>query len=214
MQESVAANLERLFAHCPAIRVSVDATDPHALNVAYPAAFSQDYLRPEVRLEIGPLASWVPSDRHVIQPYAADMFPEVFEEPACPVVAISAERTFWEKATILHQEAHRAGVMPSRHSRHYYDTYKLAESPVRRRALDNSQLLRQVVEFKQRFYPCSWALYEEAKPGTFRLVPDTGRHSALRRDYRDMEMMIFGETPKFDTVIHTLQRLEEEINGR
>jgi hypothetical protein len=206
-------NLQRLFANCPEIRVSVDTTDPNALNVAYPAAFSEDYLRPEVRLEIGPLASWVPSNRHVIQPYAADAFPKVFEDPACPVVAITAERTFWEKATILHQEAHRAGVMPSRHSRHYYDMFKLATSSIRRRALEDLELLRQVVEFKQRFYPSGWARYEDAKPGTFRLIPDAGRHSALRRDYRDMEMMIFGETPKFDTVIDSLKELEDEING-
>ena len=206
--------LQRLFSNCAEIQVSVDTTDPQALNVAYPAAFSQDYLRPEVRLEIGPLASWVPSGRHVIQPYAAETFPTVFEEPNCPVVAIAAERTFWEKATILHQEAHRPGVMPSRHSRHYYDTFKLAESPIRQRAIEDSKLLRQVVEFKQRFYPCRWARYEDAKPGTFRLVPDAERHSVLRRDYREMEMMIFGETPKFATVIDALQGLEDQINGR
>ena len=210
---TLAPNLQSLFANCPDIRVSVDTTDPNALNVAYPAAFSQDYLRPEVRLEIGPLASWVPSNRHVIQPYAADAFPGVFEDPACPVVAITAERTFWEKATILHQEAHRADVMPSRHSRHYYDMFKLATSSIRRRALEDLELLRQVVEFKQRFYPSGWARYEDAKPGTFCLVPDAGRHSALRRDYREMEMMIFGETPKFDTVIAALKELEDEING-
>lgn len=207
------SNLQKLFSHCPGIRVSVDTTDPHALNVAYPAAFSQDYLRPVVRLEIGPLASWVPSNRHVVHPYAADAFPEVFEEPACPVVAIAAERTFWEKATILHQEAHRTGVIPPRHSRHYYDMFKLSANPVRGRAIEDSELLRQVVEFKQRFYPCGWARYEDAKPGTFRLVPDAGHRSALRRDYRDMGMMIFGESPKLDRVLDTLQQLEDEING-
>ena len=206
-------NLQRLFSNCPEIRVAVDTTDPNALNVAYPAAFSEDDLRPEVRLEIGPLASWVPSNRHVIHPYAADAFPKVFEDPACPVVAITAERTFWEKATILHQEAHRAGVMPSRHSRHYYDIFKLATSSIRRRGLEGLELLRQVVEFKQRFYPSGWARYQDAKPGTFRLIPDAGRHSALRRDYREMEMMIFGETPKFDTVMDSLKELEDEING-
>jgi hypothetical protein len=98
-----------------------------------PASFSEAYLHPKVLLEIGPLASWVPSARHTIQPYAAEVFPKVFIEPACQVVAISAERTFWEKATILHQQAHRTGAMPSRYSRHYYDFYKLASSPVRQR---------------------------------------------------------------------------------
>lgn len=99
-------------------------------------------MRPEVRLEIGPLASWVPSDRHTIQPYAAQAYPGAFDDSACPVVAISAERTFWEKATILHQQAHRAGTMPPRYSRHYYDMYKLAHSAVKAAALRDQALLR------------------------------------------------------------------------
>jgi hypothetical protein len=84
------------------LTATVDRTDPHVINIHYPAAFSEAYIRPEVRLEIGPLASWVPSAAHVIRPYAYDAFPAVFENPACPVIAIAAERTFWEKATILH----------------------------------------------------------------------------------------------------------------
>ncbi len=39
---------------------SIDAKDPFVINVKYPAAYSDEYLRPEVRLEIGPLASWLP----------------------------------------------------------------------------------------------------------------------------------------------------------
>lgn len=31
--------------------------DPHLININYPAAFPDEYHRPEVRLEIGPLAS-------------------------------------------------------------------------------------------------------------------------------------------------------------
>ncbi len=64
-------------------------------------------------------------------------FPKLFELPECPVVAITAERTFWEKATILHQQAHRAGSMPAGYSRHYYDLHRLAESHVGASALDD-----------------------------------------------------------------------------
>jgi len=106
------------------LSATVDPDDPHTVNIRYPAAFAETYIRPEVRLEIGPLSSWVPSARHVIRPYAFDVVPEVFENPACEVVAIAAERTFWEKATILHQEAHRKTQIPQRYSRHYYDLYK------------------------------------------------------------------------------------------
>lgn len=205
--------LERVFAACPRVGSSADADDPQAVNVSYPAAFSEDYLRPEVRLEIGPLASWVPSDRQIIQPYSARAFPGVFDEPDCQVVAISAERTFWEKATILHQQAHRTNAMPSRYSRHYYDMCKLADSEIKNAALANSALLQDVVTFKQRFYPSQWAHYEDAKPGTFKLVPVEARVAELRRDYRDMAIMIFGGVPAFDDIMDTLRRLEDEING-
>jgi len=160
--------LEDVFAACPEVGAVVDADDPQAVNVSYPTAFSEDYLRPEVRLEIGPLASWVPSDRHTIQPYSAQDFPRVFEDPECPVVAISAERTFWEKATILHQQAHRTSAMPPRYSRHYYDMCMLARSGIKDAALANLQLLQDVVAFKQRFYPSRWARYEEGRSSSSR----------------------------------------------
>jgi hypothetical protein len=202
------------FAVCPKVTAAVDPRDAQAVEVAYPAVLSETYLRPTVRLEIGPLASWVPSAPHVIQPYAADVFPEVFAEPTCPVVAIAAERTFWEKATILHQQAHRIDVMPPRYSRHYYDLHQLAHSPVKDAALHDWELLKDVVAFKQRFYPCGWANYEHARPGTFKLKPDPQQRRDLERDYDGMRMMIFGEVPPFARIIETLAGLEEEINHR
>jgi len=205
--------LGRVFAACPQVRGVVDPDDAQAVNVAYPAAFSEDYLRPEVRLEIGPLASWIPSDRHIIQPYAAQAYPGVFDESVCMVMAISAERTFWEKATILHQQSHRASPMPPRYSRHYYDMYKLAGSSIKDAALVDSALLQDVVAFKQRFYPSRWARYEDAKPGTFKLIPAAERIIELQRDYRDMQMMIFGDVPMFDDITDTLRHLEGEINA-
>ncbi|MDX2201027.1 MAG: nucleotidyl transferase AbiEii/AbiGii toxin family protein [Phycisphaerae bacterium] len=208
------ADLAALFRVCPGVVPLLDPDDPHAVNVTYPAAFSEAYLRPVVRLEIGPLASWIPSHPYSIRPYAADEFPALFENPNCPVVAIDAERTFWEKATILHQQAHRLDAMPLRYSRHYYDMHRLALSPVRNKAVRDLTLLADVVEFKQRFYPSSWARYEDARPGTLRLVPPDDRLKELRHDYRDMRQMLFGDVPEFDQVIETLRALEAELNRR
>ncbi len=210
--ERLCPDLAALLAACPGVRLSPDPDDRHAVDVVYPASCSESYLRPTVRLEIGPLASWVPSHPHTIRPYAADEFPGVFEQPDCPVVALDAERTFWEKATILHQQAHRRDAMPPRYSRHYYDMHRLALSPVRRAAMRDPGLLADVVEFKSRFYPSAWARYEDAKPRTLRLVPAAERLAELRRDYRDTLPMLFGEPPEFDRVIATLRDLETEVN--
>ena len=179
----------------------------------YPAAFEAGYIRPAVRLEIGPLASWVPSSSHSIKAYAAQAFPEAFAHPVFEVIAIDAERTFWEKATILHQEAHRPGVIPARYSRHYYDLYKLSESPIRKTALANLNLLTSVVEFKERFYYSSWARYDLAVPGSFRLGAPDSQLPALERDYRAMRDMFFRDPPDFAVILAGLMALEQEING-
>jgi predicted nucleotidyltransferase component of viral defense system len=211
--ETLCPQLEKQFNRCQEVRAIVDTQERQTVNVQYPAAFSLDYLLPEVRLEIGPLASYVPHDSFTIRPYAAEAFPDVFDNPDCSIVAIKVERTFWEKATILHQQAHRTGQMPSRYSRHYYDMYKLAMSVFKDDALADLSLLEDVVRFKERFYPCVWARYGEAKPGAFRLIPKVEHLPPLRRDYNDMAEMIFGEIPDFDQILETLGQLENEING-
>lgn len=199
----------------PVCRCNLDTKDPHVLNLQYPAAFSDQYLRPEVRLEIGPLASWLPFDEYIIRPYAAEAFPAVFDRSECRVKAIKAERTFWEKATILHQEAHRPQdkVQAPRYSRHYYDLAKMYSSSTKDTALENISLLEDVVEFKNRFYPCGWAKYDLAKPGTLRLVPPDYVLKAVKSDYREMRAMIFGDYPTIEVIMAQLQALEDEING-
>lgn len=193
----------------------LEGGDPHVVKIGYPGAFPDAYLRPEVRLEIGPLASWVPYEQKEVGSYAAEAFPRVFARRICTVNVIKAERTFWEKATILHQEAHRAAdkPQPSRYSRHYYDLARMAESPVKDAALADMTMLAAVAEFKQRFYPCAWAHYELAKPGTLRLVPEGTVLAAVRADYRAMASMMFGKVLEFDEIMATLQRLQDEING-
>jgi len=199
----------------PICRCELATDDPHALNVIYPAAFSDAYLRPEVRLEIGPLAAWLPYDRYQIRPYAAEVFPHLFKQPECAVQAIRAERTFWEKATILHHEAHRPATssLPLRYSRHYYDLAMMANSPVKKSALEDIALLKDVVEFKQRFYSRGWARYDLAKQGTFRLLPAGETLAVVERDYMMMRNMIFGRYPSFSEIMESLRMLEEEINA-
>jgi hypothetical protein len=190
------------------------AEDGFSINVRYPNAFDDSYLRPEILLEIGPLASWLPSDSFEISSFAAQKFPQVFEKTKCSVNTIVAKRTFWEKATILHHEANRPeeSSMPTRYSRHYYDLAMMAQSEVKNEALADLNLLQNVVEFKQKFYPRSWAKYEEAVPGTLKLLPPEFRLDSLEKDYKAMQNMIFDKYISFDEIIGILGNLEKEIN--
>jgi hypothetical protein len=186
------------------------------INIRYPSGFADAYLRPEIRLEIGPLAQWIPNAWYPVVPYAAEAFPDLFTEPSCEVRAIKAERTFWEKATILHQEAHRpeGSPFPARYSRHYYDLSMMAaDQNVRQQALDARDLLDSVVAFKTKFYPRGWARYDLAKVGTLQLMPPELNMGALRSDYAAMREMVFGRYPDFEEVMAALKSLQAEING-
>jgi len=132
----------------PFCACKIDDDNPFNINISYPATFKDEYLRNEILLEIGPLASWLPYASFSISPYVVDVFPSLFDQLSCQVNTILAKRTFWEKATILHQEVNRSKEkpLPSRYSRHYYDLVIMAEADVRNEALSDLELLKQVVE--------------------------------------------------------------------
>jgi hypothetical protein len=195
-------------------------TDPHThspvllfhYSSSQPAGF--DYLKRAVKLEFGSLTDQQPAGRHGVRPWIADVVPEAFSDWRCQVVALEVERSFWEKATILHTEYHRpAGKpMPDRFSRHYADTAALARHPTAGRAIDQHDLRDRVVAWKEQFFGNSWANYDQARPRTFRLVPPEARLPALRRDYQAMRDMYLSEPASFDDVLATLADLEKRIN--
>lgn len=177
-----------------------------------PAGF--EYLSRSVKLEFGSLTDQQPVGRHLIRPWVAEVLPDAFPDWRCEVVALEMERTFWEKATILHTEYHRPTDKPTpdRFSRHYADTAALAKHPAAKSALDRHDIRNRVVEWKSQFFGSSWANYENAKPGTFRLVPPAERLPSLRRDYQAMRDMYLTEPFSFDEILATLSDLEDRIN--
>jgi Nucleotidyl transferase AbiEii toxin, Type IV TA system len=174
-----------------------------------------DYLRRSVKLEFGSLTDQRPAGRHSIRPWVTEVLPDAFADWHCEVIALEVERSFWEKATILHAEYHRPAEkpMPDRFSRHYADTAALARHPAAKSALEQHDLRDRVVEWKSRFFGSSWANYGQAKPGSFRLVPPAERQLALRRDYQAMRDMYLTEPASFDDILATLADLENRINN-
>ena len=177
-----------------------------------PSGFS--YLKRSVKLEFGSLPDQHPAGRHAVRPWLAEALPVAFTDWKCEVVALEVERSFWEKATILHTEYHRPAQKPApdRVSRHYADTAALAQNPAASKSVDQHELRERVVGWKKRFFGSSWANYDEAKPGTFRLVPPPARLAALKRDYQAMRDMYLTEPASFDDVLATLEELENKIN--
>lgn len=177
-----------------------------------PAGF--EYLQRSVKLEFGSLTEQQPVGTHTIRPWLAEILPGAFPDWRCEVVALELERSFWEKATILHAEYHRPSdkATPDRFSRHYADTAALTKHPAANDAIHQHELRDRVVKWKTRFFGSSWANYAEAKPGTFRLVPPPSRQPPLRRDYEAMRDMYLTEPANFDEILATLAAMENRIN--
>lgn len=191
------------------------ASQSPVLLFPYPRAVPPGpYIPPLVKLEFGSLTDQRPIGTHVITPFIAKLAPDAFEDFHAEVVALEIERTFWEKATILHAEYHRPVARPfrDRFARHYADFAALWKHPGGRAAATRLDLLERVRIHKSRFFTSSWARYETAVPGTLRLVPPDARLAELRRDYAAMEPMFLSPPPNFDTVLATLCEAENVIN--
>lgn len=194
--------------------IYIDEKDKQTVIFAYPHLFLNTATLQVIRLEIGALAAWTPARIAQIEPYAAAYYPKVFEQKDTSILTVAPERTFWEKATILHHEANRpeSSDMPQRYSRHYYDLYRMSMTSVKDAAFAQVYLLKTVVNFKMKFYPRAWAKYQEAIPGTLKLTPPEFRYEALAADYDAMRDMLYGDIPSFETVMDKISKLEDEIN--
>lgn len=183
----------------------------------YPSAQLEGfaYIRRAIKLELGSLTDQQPVGRHPIRPLIADHFPSAFEGWRCQVTALELARTFWEKATILHAEHYRPAEssLPERYARHYADMARLFEHPRGTEFLRDSALCNRVVEWKSRLFARSWARYDLARRGSFRLTPAVGRRAALAADYAQMLPMFFSQPQPFDELLDTLAKAEETLNA-
>ena len=224
LQASFAARLGAA-AGDPGWTLEPDPSEMGTLLFTYPSpqklTAGSVYIRPQIKLEMGSGSDPFPVGRHPVRSYAAETFPEAFGDPEVTVTALEAERTFWEKATLLHAECHRPLGKPtparlSRHlydlSRHLYDLMRLSLSPIGEKALLDQTLRERVVLHKSTYFASNWANYGTARPGTFRLVPSGERVSELRQDYTRMRDMIFAHVPTFEEILGTIQTLEGRIN--
>lgn len=198
-------------------RLFCDPEDPDAQTVLfeYPGSTSKiGYIRPLVKIELGARSEHWPVSVHKIQSYTREALGEKIHEPEIRVRVLNAERTFWEKATILHQYAHLPGhkKLPPRLSRHFYDFFCLLNSRIKERAIAESSLLERVATHKSLYFASGWASYKTARKKTLKLVPSNRILKDLEKDYGQMEAMLFGKIPEWNLILEAIEKFEKEFN--
>ena len=182
----------------------------------YPQSVSDtiSYIPKVVKIEFGSLTDQRPVGARRIAPLVAELGADLFEDFSANVVALEIERTFWEKATILHAEYHRPQEKPmrDRFSRHYSDFAALWRHPGGQSAHTDIDLLERVVLHKSRFFASGWAKYDLAIPGSLRLTPPDYRMTELKADYEKMTDMFLSPPPPFESILTTVREAEAAIN--
>jgi hypothetical protein len=198
--------------------LTLDDSDPDAqsLSFEYPSITPPGgYIRPIVKIEIGARSEhWPVSDRK-LRSYASETLKEKIHNDQTSVRVLNAERTFWEKATILHRLAHlpEGKSLPARNSRHFYDFVQLLNSPIKDSALKDISLLERVANHNEIYFPSTWASYKTARQGTLKLSPIERILEGLARDYEQMEAMFYRtERPQWGLILKTIKEFERKFN--
>ena len=157
LEPAIVDHLGRRSAGASWLRYEDDAVARSpVVHFEYPTASVAgfDYLRREVKLELGSLTDQRPTEQHAVRPWVVDDFPAAFPDWPCQVTALELARTFWEKATILHAEHHRPAdqATPDRHARLYADMERLLRHPDANTMLADHALCARVVEWKSRVF--------------------------------------------------------------
>jgi hypothetical protein len=202
--------------------VEIDEADPdrQTLLVWYPEVEPRDeaYVRPAVRIESGAKSALDPNRPRDIRPYIADEISGL-ELTVPNVTTIDAERTFWDKVVIAHGlrrwferrgELRQAG---QRVSRHFYDLHCLFASDVGRSAVADEKLGADCVRHALMFFNRPDYDLASAVTGSFALVPTAEMIEALARDYENTASMIFGNPPRFEDILTSMEAIERMANN-
>ena len=185
------------------------------VHFAFPGAGLEksDYFRPYVLLEIAAMGDLEPSETSEIQPYAAEYFPQLFNDPSFQVSVIASRRTLCDKVLLLHRVHHLSEEIPVEHARHYYDVAMLYQSSAWEGLSSDMDLLAHASKYEQASYPRKDASYETMQRGTFRIVPREDQLPSLRADYKKMSQnMLFSGGPELEEVLAAVKELESELN--
>jgi hypothetical protein len=192
--------------------------DGQTLLFHYPESLAGTaaYVRPVVKIEMGARSDIEPAGTPVIRPYLAEAFPDAAGPSTFKVRALLPERTFWEKAMLLHEETYRpAGkAHKTRLARHYYDLWSLIKKGVGAAAARDTGLFERTAAHRKVYFNWSWMDYGTLRKGSLRIVPLEGQVGEWRRDYEAMRgEMFFGEVPAFDEVLRVVGEFERSFNA-
>lgn len=203
-------------------RAEVDPADPDQQTVLfwYPVvtAGASPYIRSAVKIEAGAKSVLDPHVLTTVKPYVADDV-ATLDLQVTGITTVEPQRTFWDKVVILHElRSWHDRCAQLRHggervSRHYFDVFRMLQSPLGEPAMADRTLGADCARHARMFFNSPDFDLDHAVAGTLALVPTPDMQTLLERDYDAMAMMITGAVQPFADVMKAIGALERRLHA-
>jgi len=193
-------------------------TDPQIIELKYDTLFAEKgdlYIKEKVLIEIGSRSLIEPSQIIKIRSIIANAYPQSsFTDPFILIPTVIPQRTFLEKAFLLHEEFQKPeeSIRIDRMSRHLYDLERLMDTDFARKALEDISLYEAIIDHRSKLTAISGIDYSTHSPDRINFVPPALVMDSWRKDYENMQSgMIYGKSLPFDKLIERIKELNERF---
>lgn len=193
--------------------------DPQTLFLKYKSLFEpNNYLADQVKIEISARSQKEPSKKVKILSFIGEsphVQEEAYKELPLELTAVEPQRTFLEKAFLLHEEfkkADKAKIKAERMSRHLYDLERMMDRDIGKKALADKELYDSIVKHREKYSRLGWVDYTTLNRDIINFLPPDEFLALYESDYKSMrEQMIYGEAPEFNELIKRLRKLNNRF---
>jgi predicted nucleotidyltransferase component of viral defense system len=190
--------------------------DPQVIEVHYDSLFNAgSYIQEKVLIEIGARSLIEPSKNVQLRSILANSFPDaVFADDFYSIPTVIPQRTFLEKAFLLHEEFQKPAeaIRVNRMSRHIYDLEKIMDTDFATEALNDSDLYNAIIAHRSTLTKMKEVDYTTHTPDKINFVPPLNVIDLWKADYESMQKnMIYGSSLSFDKLIERIKELNERF---
>jgi len=194
----------------------ITTNDPQIIILKYSSDYRRSpYIADMVKIEIGSRSMIEPYEPINMRSIIAEEFPDTeFADAVIPIPTVIPQRTFLEKAFLLHEEFQKPeeNIRIERMSRHLYDLERLMDTNFAQKALEDVALYQSIVEHRSKLTAISGVDYSTLSPNRINFVPPVSVMEKWRNDYSAMQAsMIYGESLPFGKLIERIRLLNERF---
>lgn len=190
-------------------------TDPAKLIILYnPIIAPVLYIKDQVELEV--------TARSLKEPYSTIQISSIIDEYSSgssfslspfQIPTVKPERTFLEKAFLLHEELSKPPekIKTYRMSRHFYDLHMIMDTDYGSIAINSSDLYQTIVSHRSTFNKIAGIDYNSHLPNTIDFIPQDNLIKPWEEDYIEMRKMMAGEPPTFFVLMERMRELRNRF---